>query len=281
MTIGKKILCGIFILLFLFGGLFVVSPSFHKKIAGYIQFAQSKEELFTTPLKGSEDSKDAQLSVEGVIQYTNVQRADNNLPVLTENVFLDNAAELKLKDMFDKQYFEHVSPEGNGPGYLAEHVKYSYIVVGENLALGNFKDDEALVQAWMDSPGHRANILHTRFKEIGVAVGQGMFDGKKVWLAVQEFGAPLSDCPTISAALKTQIDKDKTRSSSLSKGIEQIKAEIETMPRQTREEQQAYNVKVDEYNTLVASYDALLGTIRSNIDTYNIQVRAYNACIKQ
>src|SRR6185369_15716694 len=119
----------------------------------------------------------------------------SGLPALKENALLDKAAKKKLDDMFAQQYFEHINPQGKGPSDLAKSVGYDYIAIGENLALGNFKNDAELVQAWMDSPGHRANILNKQYTEIGVAVGQGTYEGKKTWLAVQEFGRPTSSCP--------------------------------------------------------------------------------------
>ena len=60
--------------------------------------------------------------------------------------------------------------------------------------------------AWMNSPGHRANILNPHFQEIGVAVGKGMYEGHETWIAVQSFGMPLSACPASDANLKIKID---------------------------------------------------------------------------
>ena len=118
------------------------------------------------------------LSQNDVIDLTNKARATyGSLPALKENSKLDFSAEKKLQDMFMKQYFEHVSPSGIGVGDLANQISYEYIVIGENLALGNFKDDQALVDAWMASPAHRANILNKHYTEIGVAVGKGTFEG--------------------------------------------------------------------------------------------------------
>ena len=57
----------------------------------------------------------------------------------------------------------------------------------------------------MASPGHRANILNSRFIDIGVAVKEGEYQGKETWLAVQEFGEPLSDCPSPSTDLRFQL----------------------------------------------------------------------------
>jgi len=125
--------------------------------------------------------------------------------------------DLQLDDIFEKQYFAHISPEGLGPSDLAEKSGYEYIMIAENLALGNFKDDNTLVNAWMDSPGHRANILNNRYTEIGVAVGKGFFSesnennkeeiATEVWIAVQEFGLPLSSCPKPEESLLNTIER--------------------------------------------------------------------------
>jgi len=113
------------------------------------------------------NTKNIKLTVKGVIDNTNKQRALNgDLPVLKENFKLNFSAEKKLQDMFVKQYFEHNSPEGIGVGDLGLQAGYEYIIIGENLALGNFKDDASLVDAWMASPGHRANILNKKYTEI-------------------------------------------------------------------------------------------------------------------
>ena len=152
------------------------------------------------------------LSKDKVIEFTNKQRSENgSLEPLTENLKLDLSAEKKLQDMFDGQYFEHESPSGVKVGDLGEEVGYEYILIGENLALGNFKDDESLVLAWMNSPGHRANILNEHYKEIGVAVGSGIFEGRNVWLAVQHFGTPRNVCSKVDTVLYNQINIDQAK----------------------------------------------------------------------
>ena len=70
--------------------------------------------------------------------------------------------------------------------------------------MGNFKNDQDLVSAWLNSPGHRANILNTRFTEIGTAVLKGFYEGREVWMAVQEFGLPLSSCPNPDSKVKIE-----------------------------------------------------------------------------
>ncbi len=216
------------------------------------------------------------LSMQGVIQYTNEARAQNGgLAALTENKTLDLDAQIKLQDMFTKQYFEHVSPSGTGPGDLADRVGYAYVLVGENLALGDFSSDQDLVTAWMNSPGHRANILNTHYQEIGVAVGKGMYQGRNTWLAVQSFGMPRSACPVIDNQLKERIDADNITITNLRLQLDAKKAQIDA----TAQNDPNYNTYVNEFNALIPSYNALVESTRTNVATYNAGVRAYNECI--
>lgn len=216
------------------------------------------------------------LTVAGVVVYTNEARAQNgNLPALKENFTLDRDAQMKLDDMFAKQYFEHVSPTGVGPSDLAQVVGYAYVTVGENLALGNFGSDQGVVTAWMNSPGHRANILNTHYQEIGVAVGKGMYEGRETWLAVQSFGMPLSACPSIDANLKIQIDANNTDIASLRAQLDAKKAQIDA----TSTYDKNYNIYVNEFNAIVPQYNSLVETNRVNVSTYNAGVQAFNACI--
>lgn len=221
-------------------------------------------------------SNTSDLTVSGIIAYTNKERAQNGgLPALTENALLDRDAQMKLADMFAKQYFEHESPSGVGPADLAKTVGYAYVIVGENLALGDFGSDQGVVTAWMNSPGHRANILNTHYQEIGVAVGKGMYEGSETWLAVQSFGAPLSACPAIDYALKSQIDGNNVKIAALRTELDAKKALIDTTP----PSEYNYNVYVSEYNALIPEYNVLVGNNRILVANYNAGVQAFNSCI--
>jgi uncharacterized protein YkwD len=164
-----------------------------------------KEISAPPPLRSGEDSPGAVLTRSGVIAFTNEERRNNGGTALKEDVRLDAAAEKKAQDILDKQYFEHVSAEGHGPDYFVSSAGYDYIIIGENLALGNFLSDQDLVGAWMNSPGHRENILRPQFREIGVAVVRGAYEGKSAWVAVQEFGTPKGICPAADEGLKRTV----------------------------------------------------------------------------
>lgn len=212
------------------------------------------------------------LTVDGVLSETNRHRATASLPSLTINAKLTQAAQAKLTDMFTHQYFEHVSPQGKGPADVVTTAGYAYLRVGENLALGNFANGTVLVQAWMDSPGHRANILSKYSTEIGIAVGEGTFEGKKTWLAVQEFGEPASTCPAPAPSLKTAIDKNKAALAALNQQLAAQRAAIEASHNQDQDQIDAYNKKVREFQSLQAQTNQL-------VTRFNQQVAAYNACL--
>ncbi len=218
--------------------------------------------------------QDSALTVAGIIKLTNAERTSRGLPALTHNETLDTSASAKVDDMFANQYFEHVSPSGKSVSDVVTKAGYSYIVVGENLALGNFGGDANVVAAWMASPGHRANILDSRYMEIGVAVGRGMYQGREQWLAVQHFGKPLSSCPTVDSQLKSSIQSTKNALTERENQITALKAQIDAMsPSDPR-----YNELVATYNDDVKEYNARLDAFKAAVDQYNESVKAFNRC---
>ncbi|MCC2630754.1 MAG: YkwD protein, partial [Candidatus Paceibacter sp.] len=233
---------------------------------------------FSEPLRTNLAGDRANLSPVEIIKLTNMERTKLGVSGLSRNVLLDQAATAKLQDMFDRQYFDHVSPDGKGPGFLATQAGYTYVVVGENLAMGTFDTDAALVEAWMKSQGHRENILNARFTEIGVAVGHGTYNGERIWIAVQEFGKPTSECPSIDTELRDTIEKDKIVVADLQAKINQQKKDLETMSHDTPAESAAYNQKVAAYNDLVSKYNAEVANLKKEIDSYNQGVRDFNVC---
>lgn len=234
--------------------------------------------LAPTPLRVFTKENQAVLVKEKVIAQTNIARFDNGmLPPLTENEVLDKVALKKAQDMFSKQYFEHVSPDGIGPGDLASGEGYKYIVEGENLILGNFKDEKEMLDLWMNSPGHRANILHEQFSEIGVAVIKGQYQGETVWIGVQEFGSPLSLCQEPDIITRDKITTDKHQLDDLAKLLDAKKVEIDNTSQAT----QRHNILVDEYNALAKKYNEINQQTKKIIAEYNMQIDAFNQCVAE
>ncbi|MCX6719695.1 MAG: CAP domain-containing protein, partial [Candidatus Staskawiczbacteria bacterium] len=235
-----------------------------------------KEIFAPAPLKAGGLETKIVLLQSKIISETNLQRQQNgNLPELKENTRLNEAASAKASDILQNQYFEHVSPSGVDPGKLVQQYGYEYIVAGENLILGNFKDEKEVVQDWMDSPGHRANILNNRYSEIGVAIVKGTYKGETVWVGVQEFGLPLATCEEPNVILKNQIDSQKTQLNTLSSQIDEKRKQIEN----TVQDSPVYSQMVDDFNKLVVQYNSLTEQVKQNISTFNNQVNNFNACV--
>jgi len=248
---------------------------FQKTEIGSI-ISETGKEIFTpSPLNVGGESNEVVLLKSKIIAETNAQRIANGLPALVENNILDDAATAKANDMFKNQYFEHISPTGVDPGKLVQNQGYEYIVTGENLILGNFKDEADLVQDWMNSEGHRANILNTRYAEIGVSVVKGTYNGETVWISVQEFGLPMSACTKPSESLKTQIEVQQTELGQLSFSIDEKKKEIDN----TNKNSSYYSQMINDYNSMVANYNSFGEQLKNIILQYNNQVNDFNQCV--
>lgn len=117
---------------------------------------------------GSDSQKADNLSFEEqVVALVNEQRAANGLQPLTLNSALSNAARAKSQDMHDNHYFAHESPTYGSPFEMLASFGISYRAAGENIAMG-YATPEAVMNAWMNSSGHRANILNASYTQIGV-----------------------------------------------------------------------------------------------------------------
>ncbi len=218
-------------------------------------------------------STDTELSPDGIVQYTNVERLKAGLGSLKINAELNASAGNKLQDIFKQQYFEHISPSGVGVSDLAKQSGYDYVIVGENLALGSFGSNQALLSAWMASPGHRANIIDSRYQNIGVAVSRGMFQGSMQWVAVQHFGKPLAACVHLDPNLKLSIEANKNAIIALEKNITDLKNQIDPLTGS------AYREKAEQYNEAVKDYNVRLISLQNDVARYNKTAEEFNACI--
>jgi len=129
----------------------------------------------------------ADLTKTGLFELSNFAREQLDLKPLNESPVLDTAAYLKAKDMMEKGYFAHYSPEGTTPWYWLNISGYGYRTAGENLAIG-FLESGQVHSAWMDSSSHKKNILNPDFQEMGIAVLKDNFQGRETTLVVQFFG---------------------------------------------------------------------------------------------
>ena len=102
-----------------------------------------------------------------VVRLVNAQRAQNGLKPLAENWELSRVARYKSADMAGKRYFSHESPTYGSPYQMMRNFGISFRSAGENIAYGQ-RTPAAVVGAWMNSSGHRANILSSSYTQIGV-----------------------------------------------------------------------------------------------------------------
>ena len=102
-----------------------------------------------------------------VIRLTNLERAKYGLKPLTEDWELSRVARYKSQDMHDRRYFDHTSPTYGTPFQMMKAFGLSYRSAGENIAMG-YRTPQAVVTGWMNSSGHRANILNSSYTKIGI-----------------------------------------------------------------------------------------------------------------
>lgn len=143
-----------------------------------------------------------------LVELTNADRTSQGLGTLTVSPILTQVAEAKADDMAEKGYFAHTSPEGLTPWHWFKEKGYAFTYAGENLAV-DFSESSAVQRAWMNSPTHRANIVGTQFTEIGIAVRDGVYQGRPTTFVVQVFGTPARSLPTPQVGTTTKKAQEK------------------------------------------------------------------------
>lgn len=145
------------------------------------------------------------ISPTTVIELTNQKRAAEGQPPLKENKALDEAAAAKAADMIARNYWAHNAPNGIEPWNFILNSGYSYLHAGENLAR-DFSNPTDVVEAWMKSPSHKANLINAKYRDIGVAVIDGQINGVETTLVVQMFGTLQGATPSVTSE-KTSLVK--------------------------------------------------------------------------
>jgi hypothetical protein len=144
-----------------------------------------------------------------IVDLTNDERGTESLLPLKRNETLDAAAKMKAEDMAKNSYFAHYSPEGVSPWYWFDQAGYDYLNAGENLAV-HFTESSEVVEAWMDSPSHRANIMSGQYQEIGVGTAKGEYKGSPTIFVVQLFGTARAQATTESTVAGTSTENTST-----------------------------------------------------------------------
>lgn len=161
------------------------------------------------------------ITPERIIELTNQKRLALGLAPVKENPLLSEAARRKAADMFVFNYWSHNSPSGRDPWSFLKEVGYKYQYAGENLAR-DFRDPESVVEAWMNSPSHRENIVNSKYQEIGIAVVDGTLQGIETTLVVQFFGTQLPQ-----VAKKPAVEKPVAEQPAIAEKPVQVQAGAE------------------------------------------------------
>jgi hypothetical protein len=156
---------------------------------------------FTAPymMKAKGDVLGYAINIENqqLFDDTNAERAKAGLKMLKMNNQLSEAAMAKAKYMFAHNFWAHNAPDGTTPWKFIDDAGYNYLFAGENLAK-DFVDSKGVVDAWMASPSHRANILQEKYQDVGFAVLNGNLQGEDLTLVVQMFGTPVTSAAVIN-----------------------------------------------------------------------------------
>lgn len=131
---------------------------------------------------------------------TNQARVAAGLPALRMDSRLNASAQAKAQNMFAEDYWAHVSPSGLQPWYWFTQAGYRYSYAGENLAK-DFDTSAGTMDGWLNSPGHRANILNANYVDVGFAVVNGTLVGGQTTLVVAHYGQTVAaPAPAIAVA---------------------------------------------------------------------------------
>lgn len=167
-------------------------------IAVAVVFLFSFQYIYSTIVVGSDFF--ATILPGVIVDLTNADRALASAGPLSVNPVLNSAAQKKAEDMASKSYFAHTSPEGKTPWHWFSLAGYKFSYAGENLAV-HFTESQDVQNAWLNSPGHRANILNKNFTEIGIGIAQGVYQGVSTTFVVEMFGRP-----TLAVAAASQTN---------------------------------------------------------------------------
>ena len=154
------------------------------------------------------------IKVDEVYSLVNQERGGAGLAALSRNSKLEKAALEKAKDMFAKNYWAHYAPDGSTtPWQFIVSAGYSYKYAGENLAR-DFDTSAGVVAGWMGSASHKANMLNTNYKDMGMAAVNGIILGEETTLVVQMLGTPLAVTTTTTASSSSGSSPSSEPSSS-------------------------------------------------------------------
>lgn len=221
-------------------------------------------------LLGIPEAMASSITPANIINLTNQQRVAAGLNTLNTDSRLSAAALAKANNMLEQQYWDHFGPNGESPWMFISASGYQYVYAGENLAKG-FKTAEGVHEAWMASPTHKENIMSGNYKDIGVAVVEGVLLGKQTVLVVQMFGNLTSQTYKADAPVKSEVTPPPVtpKANIVDKG--EIKAISITNPKNGELINDA-NVNIKgttehvsgEYSVQIINKDVVVGEVKSS-----------------
>lgn len=158
------------------------------------------------------------ISQDSIVSLTNEARKEKSRKPLKVSVELQAAAMQKAKDILEKQYFAHESPDQKKPWDFIDESGYIFRYAGENLAI-HFQEAEDVTKGWLTSRNHRKNILSKKFSDIGIGIAKGKFQGVETTVVVQMFGRsmPNSWIAQHGTASKKLVRKEHQKAVTLAK----------------------------------------------------------------
>ena len=163
------------------------------------------------------------VSGQNIASLTNAERDAAGIASLSWSGALASFAYAKLNHMCTNNYWAHTAPDGTSPWTFVSAAGYRYTHVAENLAR-SFSSDNAVISGWMNSPGHRANILNGAYKDIGVASKQCTIMGKSSTVVVAHYGATSASPKTETSMQQQKLSrKPQVKSVSDNKPVNKIK----------------------------------------------------------
>lgn len=233
------------------------------------------------------------LNASDIVKLTNEYRISLGLPPLLENFQLTHAAEYRANDMIRNSYYAHVNPvTGENPGDAITQANYQFRTYAENIAMGNFQSNRHIVDGWINSPGHRANIVNPDIREIGVAIVKDNttpLGRPSVYYGVQLFASPMPDCSPPSEADMALLQDMQRKNDDIWRRVDDRRREIDVLKnRIDRETNTAtrnrlitdYNRQVGAFNSLAAEAKGMQESLKLVVHSYNDKINQYNICMQ-
>lgn len=221
------------------------------------------------------------LTTTNILYFTNLERTKRGLRPIKWNAKLTRSANAKSRDMFINQYFAHKSPidPKKDFAYFIDNELYEFVRVSENLAMGEFSTSQEVVNAWMQSPTHRENILFPDYEHIGVSVQSGTMKGQPLAMIVQHFGISRKACPPISQTTQETLQTIESQAQAFKQTAAQLDKKINDPSLKLSEKE--LDDLIATYNVTIRNYNALAIEFKQLSDTYNKAVALYDSCIKK